>query len=216
MLTRREAIATVCWTLLWTGTAIGQGVPPALPDVRVGDRWVYETRDDLTGEVRDTITVAVIDVTETEISTRHSRKPGERPRSVIYNRYWARIDDNVWRFNPNDQLPFKPDLAVGQSWQIRLSARNMRSGTILNAKGTARVTGAESIRTAAGTFDVLRVESETEQAQGRDAGIISYSKLTFWYAPDIARWVRKTTEIRRDGRIRDKVTENLTSYERKR
>jgi uncharacterized protein involved in copper resistance len=39
--------------------------------------------------------------------------------------------------------------------------------------------------------------------------------FVFWYAPTINRWVRRKTEARYDGRLRDSFVDELTEYARK-
>jgi hypothetical protein len=38
---------------------------------------------------------------------------------------------------------------------------------------------------------------------------------TTWYAPTINRWVKRKTETRAEGRLRDSSSEELTEYSRK-
>ena len=38
--------------------------------VRLGDRWSYDIKDDLTGDLRHAITIVVVEVNEKEITTR--------------------------------------------------------------------------------------------------------------------------------------------------
>jgi len=44
--------------------------PEPMEDARLGDHWTYELRDDITGEVKSTITNTVTDASDSEISTR--------------------------------------------------------------------------------------------------------------------------------------------------
>ena len=41
-----------------------------MEDPQVGDHWTYQSRDDITGDVKSTFTATVTDITESEISLR--------------------------------------------------------------------------------------------------------------------------------------------------
>ena len=62
-----------------------------------GDRWVYEVTDEVSGELKLTTTVFVLDVSEQEINTRVSTREGAR--QIVYDRNWYRIDDSVWKYD---------------------------------------------------------------------------------------------------------------------
>src|SRR5262245_14124486 len=66
-----------------------------------GDRWVYEVTDEITGDIKQTTTVVVLDVSEKEINTRVSTR-GANPRQIVFDRGWSRIDDSSWKFTPSD------------------------------------------------------------------------------------------------------------------
>ena len=47
--------------------------------LRVGDRWSYEIKDDLTGDLRHAVTVVVVDINDKEITTRTAIRGRDRP-----------------------------------------------------------------------------------------------------------------------------------------
>src|SRR5262245_32011188 len=51
--------------LCWLGTCAAQEVDGEA--IRVGDRWSYEIRDDLTGDLRHAVTTVVVDINDKEI-----------------------------------------------------------------------------------------------------------------------------------------------------
>ncbi len=51
-----------------------------LAGVLPGDRWVYEIKDEITGDLKLTTTVVVLDVSESEINTRVSVRGATRPQ----------------------------------------------------------------------------------------------------------------------------------------
>src|SRR4030095_9791151 len=89
-----------------------------LADVLPGDRWVYEVKDEITGDVKSTTTVVVLDVSEKEINTRISVRGGARPFQTVFDRSWNRIDDGIWKFRPTDGTGVKTPLEVGKEWRF--------------------------------------------------------------------------------------------------
>ncbi|SRR5687767_11631967 len=63
----KALVAVLLWPSLAAAEASDAGV------VRVGDRWSYDVKDGLTGDLRNQITVVTVDVNEKEITTRASR-----------------------------------------------------------------------------------------------------------------------------------------------
>jgi len=86
----------------------------------------------------------------------------------------------------------KPNMKPGQTWDMRYSPPGT-PGRTLNL--SARVVQEESISTAAGKFDVQRIEYEGNlietptRHQGRSQQSAAY-KATLWYSPQINRVVR--------------------------
>lgn len=216
MITRRHFGSFVFAAFATTAiisAALGQADAPS--EIRVGDRWTYDVRDEITGETRRTSTYTVIEVTAKELTARVNWKTRQRPRTVVYDPYWARIDDDLWKFAPHDGISLKPPLKAGDQWRTNHVARNMRSGLVLNTSGSAKVTGEETITTPAGTFRTIKIEIDEQQAQGVDSSRFVTINVQVWYAPEINRWARKKTVVRNEGRVRESFSEELTEYARK-
>src|SRR5437764_15328058 len=67
-----------------------------------GDRWAYELRDEITGDLKLTTAVVVLDVSEKEIQTRISTRGVAAPRPIVIDRSWNRVDDSVWKYRHSD------------------------------------------------------------------------------------------------------------------
>jgi hypothetical protein len=180
-----------------------------------GDRWVYEVKDEITGDVKLTTTVVVLDVSENEINTRLSVRGVERPRQVVFDRNWSRIDDSVWKYRPSDGTGIKAPLHVGKEWRFDNKATHFQNGTAMNITGQSKVVGEEKITTSAGTFDTFKIETTIRQVNSNDQTKAATVNSALWYAPSINRWVRKTYKVQIEGRLRDSNTEELTDYSRK-
>ena len=183
-------------------------------DVRVGDRWSYELKDAATGDLRHSATILVVDVTDKEINTQITLVGRDRPLMYIYGRDWGRIQDANWKFQPPEG-GFKFPLKVGAEWRAETAARHLSKGTGLQGSTADKVLGEEKVTTAAGTFDTYKVQRVLRQTDSNDQTKGSVTTATYWYAPAVNRWVKRTLEVRYEGRVRDSTIEELTAYSRK-
>jgi hypothetical protein len=179
-----------------------------------GDRWVYEVTDEVTGDIKQTTTVVVLDVSEKEINTRMSIR-GASPRQIVFDRGWSRVDDSLWKYTPSDGTGIKLPLQVGRDWRFESKATHFQNGTAMSVNGQSRVVGTEKLTTSAGTFDTFKIESTARQINANDQTRAATLTTTLWYAPTFNRWVRKTYKVQVEGRLRESQTEELTDYSRK-
>jgi hypothetical protein len=211
--TSRRTIATSLAVLLsWSQPCAAQTTEPA--PVRVGDRWSYDIKDDATGDLRHAITVVVVDINESEITTRTIIRGKDRPQTMVFDRDWGRIDDGNWKLHPAG-IGIKTPLQVGKEWRSDANAMNLQSGVAFRASGVAKVVGEEQVTTPAGTFDTYRVDTMVRLLNSRDQTKSQTWTFVFWYAPAVNRWVRRKTEARSEGRLRDSFVDELTEYSRK-
>src|SRR5262249_14247664 len=73
-----------------TGYCAAQTTDPG--PIRVGDRWSYNIKDALTGDLRQAITIVVGEINEKEITTRVSIQGKDRPTTMIWDPDWGRMD----------------------------------------------------------------------------------------------------------------------------
>jgi hypothetical protein len=186
-----------------------------LAGVLPGDRGAYDVTDEITGDHKLTTSVVVLSVSETEINTRVTNRGAVKPIQIVFDRSWNRIDDDVWRYKPSDgggvQMPLQP----GKEWRFDSQASNFHNGTTLSSSGQSKVVGQETITTPAGTFDAFKIETVIRQVNSNDQTKAATVNSTIWYAPSINRWVRKTSQMRIEGRVREASTEELADYSRK-
>jgi hypothetical protein len=210
------------WTVVLLGTAVLW--PPALlaqspsesgGSARVGDRFIYDTKDEVTGEPKGSYVAVVTEVSDKEIVNSISvpGKPGSR--IVVYDRNLNRIDDSTWKFKPNDGQGVRLPLAVGKTWRIEYEARNIQTGAISRTTGTSKVAGQETVTTGAGTFETFKIELHLKSYNPVDQTKVSESDLLIWYAPEINRWVRRTFALRAEKRLRSSTSEELADLYRR-
>src|SRR5687767_13458687 len=141
----KALVAVLLWPSLAAAEASDTGV------VRVGDRWSYDVKDGLTGDLRNQITVVTVDVNEKEITTRVTRQ-GKPPITVVYDPHWGLIDSSNTKHKPN-QIGMNLPLQVGKQWRSEWTTTKLESGNVFRANASAKVAGQETVTTPAGKFD---------------------------------------------------------------
>src|SRR5262245_48021684 len=212
MLKRATAIGLALHLLL-PGYSLAPSADPG--PVRVGDRWSYEIKDSLTGDLRPATTVVVSEVTDKEMTTRVSVRGRDRPpQAMVYDVDWGRIDDGAWKLRPPG-IGIKKPLQIGKEWRSDANGVHLQSGVTFRAEGVAKVVQQEQVTTPAGTFDTFRVDMTVRMINTKDQTRSQTWTFVVWYAPAVNRWVKKTSEWRSEGRLRDSFSEELTEYSRK-
>jgi hypothetical protein len=189
--------------------------PEAMEEAQTGDHWTYELRDDVTGDVKSTITNTVTEVTASEISTRSGQLGTSNTGFQVYDRSWNLINNGIWRYTPNDGTGIRTPLAAGKSWPVKSTDFNSTAGVSWKRSGTAKVVGQESVTTQAGTFDTFKIETTFQIQNANDPTKKLQAVQQVWYAPVINHWVKRTWTSRQEGRVRDKSTIELVEYGRR-
>jgi hypothetical protein len=197
--------------LLLVGYCAAQTLDPG--PIRVGDRWSYDIKDALTGDLRQATTVVVGEITDKEIISRVSIRGKERPQTVTHDLDWGRIDDGAWRLRPPG-IGIKQPLQIGKEWRSDANGVHLQSGVTFRAQGIGKVVAQEQVTTPAGTFDTFRVDMNVRMINTKDQTRSQTWNFVVWYAPAVNRWVKKTSEWRSEGRVRDSFSEELTEYSR--
>jgi hypothetical protein len=218
---RRRIYVNWLWAILAVGLAgtwplvlKAQSSEEAEGPVRVGDRWVYDTKDEVSGYPKDTYTEIVTEISPSEIVTNwtFSGKPGSV--LVVYDHDWERKDNMVWKFKPNDGQGVRLPLAVGKTWRVQFDARNSQTGVNVRSSVSSKVIGQETITTPAGTFDTFKIERTGREFKTSDPSRIFESQMAVWYAPKINHWVRRTVTLKYQKHITSSTSEELSDFSR--
>jgi hypothetical protein len=186
-----------------------------MEDPQTGDHWTYELRDDISGDIKSTITTTVTDVSNSEIGIRIALLGNPNSGYQTFDHAWNLIDNGVWRYTPNDGTGIKPPLAAGTTWSFKGTDLNSTVGGSWKRSGTSKVLGKESLTTRAGTFDTFKIETNIQVQNVNDpTKKVQFVQQT-WYAPVIDHWVKRTAVSRSDGRVREKSTTELVEYGRR-
>lgn len=203
-----------------TPIAAQEPAPPAAPrvaanpqalTVAVGDYWIFEIKDEITGAVKDTRKVVITDITEKEIATRFTVVGKEQGGIIIYDRNWNMVSSAGWKYAPNDGMGIRFPLAVNAAWKFSADAINA-NGVNWKRNGSARVKGEESVKTRAGVFDTFLIESSFKSRNTKNPAQGTEVSQQTWYAPAIQHWVKRATVLRVNGRILRNETIELTEY----
>jgi len=181
----------------------------------VGDHWTYEVRDEITGELKGTETAIITDLTPAEIAVRVQSPTSLGPAVFIFDESWNLKTSPAWRFSPNDGTGIKKPLAVGNAWKFQNDQIRSVYGITFKNIGASKVVGTESITTAAGTFDALRIETSTKGHNANDPTKTFESKLTTYYVPTVDHWVKRTTTWSFNGRVNQNQSVELVEYGRR-
>ncbi len=185
---------------LFAETAPGDSAPAteapsaveAMEDPQIGDHWTYELRDEITGEIKSTLTNTVTDVSANDISIKLAQLGTANLGYLTFDRSWNATSNGVWRYTPNDGTGIRAPLAVGKTWPIKTADFNSTSGASLKRSGTSKVTAKETITTRAGTFDTFKIETSYTGQNSRDPTKKWEIEQQTWYAPAIDHWVKRS------------------------
>jgi hypothetical protein len=178
-----------------------------------GDRWTYEVRDEITGEISAANTGVVTGVKAAEISER-TKIAGVESLDV-YDRSWNLISAGAWKYFPNDGTGIRMPLAVGKTWTFQSNEFDAGKGHASSRSGTSKVLKQEPVTTKAGTFETFEIETKFTARSVNDPTSKYETTLQTWYAPAIDHWVKRLFVSRSDGRLRDKITIELVEYGRR-
>jgi hypothetical protein len=215
--TRLVAAALLLAALVYPHTLLAQSPPPDDNDgpVRAGDRYTYDTKDEITGEPKSTYTSVVTEVTDKEIVTVNTFRGRPGQVMVVLDHNMDVVDDSAWKYSPNNGLGVRLPISVGKEWRFEYDAKNMQNGAILRTSGTSKVVAQETVTTQAGTFDTFKIEIHVQQHNTTDATKSSETEIVTWYAPKINHWVRRSFALRVEKRLRSSTSEELVDFSRK-
>jgi hypothetical protein len=195
--------------------AAESGAQEAMEDLQVGDHWTYEVRDDVSGDIKSTLTNTVTDVSASQINIRLGKLGTGNTGYQTYDRSWNLMDNGAWHNRPNDGTGIQLPLAVGKSWSFRSTDLNNTAGSSWKRSGTSKVVAQESITTAAGTFDTYKIETSFQVQNTKDPTRKIQTMLQTRYAPSVDHWVKRSSVSRDATRVVDKSTVELVEYGRR-
>ena len=159
------------------------------PEIRVGDSWTYRSTNVFApGTHEHEIRVSYADAKA--ILAVSTRKSDGKEFDSSWTPEWNAVTSYTgFVYRPHSGLLRFP-LRIGDTYEVKFEFLRPRENTILNTNtGTAKVVGWDMVSVPAGTFRAIKVviETVTSQVDGSRAG---QPQFTFWYAPEVRRWVK--------------------------
>jgi hypothetical protein len=180
-----------------------------------GDRWTYEIRDEITGDLKYTSTNIITDVTPAEISVRWENLGQPGVGYFVYDHSWNLKSGPTWKHSPNDGTGIKQPLKAGNSWKLQGNDLYGARGVSFKRAVTAKVAAEESVTTKAGTFDAFKIDTQISVRNVSDPTKKSEMSMTTWYAPSIDHWVRRISKTLSDGHVTENISTELVEYGRR-
>lgn len=208
-------LALLATSGLWPVAAAGQSPDQANDAVQVGDRWVYDTKDEITGFPKDTYSQVVTEVSPKEVVVSVTLRGKNGSSLVTFDQNWNRLDQLNVKFTPNDGQGIRSPLAVGKEWRAEFQARMTQTGAASKGSVISKVVAQETITTPAGTFDTFKIETRVQSVLTSDPSQASVFENVTWYAPQINHWVRRKFVSKFQNRTRSISSEELTDFSRK-
>jgi hypothetical protein len=217
---RPVQVAGICALLLAGALALWpHGLSAQTPGqsdstIRVGDLWVYDTKDEVTGFPKETYTQVVAEVTPTEVRLSTTVRGKNGTTLVTYDHDWNRIDSLLLKFKPNDGQGIHLPLALGKEWRSEYESRNVQTGVATKGSVASKVVAQEVVTTGAGTFEAFKVQTRVRDIDASDPSKIWEYENLLWFAPEANRWIRRAIVAKFQQRVRSNTSEELSDFSR--
>ena len=201
--------------VLWPCVLVAQPVERPNEEVQVGDAWVYDNKDAITGLPISTYTSLVAEVSPKEIVTNLIFKGNNNRGLAVFDHDWNRLMINNQKFNPNDGHGVRWPLAVGKEWRQVYTTSNTQTGVNTKSSSLAKVVAQETVTTPAGTFETFKIERQIKEYNIADPSRYQDMQVVLWFAPQINHWVRRTFIVKREKRTVGNTMDELVQIMRK-
>jgi hypothetical protein len=226
--TRKLRCAVLGAVCLAVGSAQAQQSPPSLgstqpsmapasmEEPQPGDHWVYQVRDEITGKISSTREQVITEVTPKNISLRIRFVETSNENLYLYDRSWNLLSEANWRYSPYlGSSEIRLPLAANKTWTFQSENVNSSSGSVWKESGTSKVVGQETLTIKAGTFETFKIETGFSSYNIKDPAKKNETTYQTWYAPAVARWVKRVIIQKTDNHLRSSTTFELIEYGRK-
>jgi hypothetical protein len=232
--------AMVCLVATSHG-ALARSTSVLAPVLSPGDSWTYANSIEARGNTRtthDMITVKQADNRFIAITVKAVGASGPGSDRLVGPNWSVVRSVNGRQTVVNQPLAFP--LSVNKSWTMSYTEQTPADRTHLREQisMTYKVTGWEDVTVAAGTFHAARIEGDgswtadlpgntltarARTANGSNVAVMSQQAsrvasgrmlATFWYVPEVERWVKCDEEIYSStGVLTKRTTAELESFE---
>jgi hypothetical protein len=197
---------------MWPPMLSAQSPDATVADIRVGDWWTYDRKDEITGKPMGRFTSAVTEVSPAEITTRADHGPTDGAGIVVFDHDWNRIRNGKLNYKPSDGHGVRLPLIVGKEWRIEFEERNAQSGVSMKGVSLSKIAAQEMLTTPAGTFETFRIERKAQQFDAANPSKLIEMQFVLWFAPQINHWVRRTIVSKVQKHVRGSSSDELTAF----
>ena len=166
-------------------------VVPA-PQLQNGDTWVYVQIDGYNGLPVRTLTDTVRPAPGGFVIDRQGDQPGDPPQTQTISEPWRELAETAGHTRRTFSAPLARiafPIAPGQGWREQVTMTDERGVSYLR-KAFGGGLRWERVKTAAGEFVALRVERQMTLGDYDYTWSDTHVVETYWYAPEVKRWVR--------------------------
>jgi hypothetical protein len=195
--------------MLWPRLLVAQSVERPSEEVQVGDAWVYDNKDGITGLPIGTYTSLVAEISPKEIVTNVIVRGRSDRGLVVFDHDWNRFVLNNQKFDPNDGTGVHWPLAVGKEWRSTYTTRNTQTGVNTRSSSLSKVVAQETITTPAGTFETFKIDRQVKEYNIADPSRYQEGQMLMWFAPQINRWVRRAFIVKQEKRTTSNTVDEL-------
>jgi len=201
--------------VLWPRMLVAQSVERPSEEVQVGDAWVYDSKDGITGLPLSTYTSLVAELSPTEIVTNAIFKGNNNRALVVFDHDWNRLVTGNQKFNPNDGHGVRWPLAVGKEWRSSYTTSNTQTGANTKVSSLAKVVAQETVTTPAGTFETFKIDRQLKEYSIADPSRYRDMQVIMWFSPQINHWVRRTSVVKQEKRTIANTSDELVQIIKK-
>ena len=159
------------------------------PEVRVGDSWTYRGTNVIAPGTHEHETrVSFVD--DKVILAVSTRKGDGKEFDSSWTPEWNAVTSytGLMYRPPTGVLRFP--LRIGDKYPLKFEVLRLRPTTVtMRVTGAATVVGWETVEVPAGKFRAMRVDLEADY-QPIDGSSAFVQQATFWYVPEVRRWVK--------------------------
>lgn len=166
-------------------------VVPA-PALQAGDTWVYVQINGYNRLPVRTLTDTLRAAPQGLVVERRSDQPNDPLETETISAPWRELGETVGNARRVFSAPLARvslPIAPGQGWQDQATVTDERGVNFL-WRTSGRALGWERVRTPAGEFVALRVERQMNLGDYDYTWSDTHVVETYWYAPEVKRWVR--------------------------
>lgn len=189
----KRLFVSLVWIMMAATNAVAQS-PASIdkPDLRKGDRWVFQATDlwknSALGRYEHLITAVNADNLELQ------QQIIEASEGFNWRSTKRKADRSSWTLRSGNvkegrYVNFEFPLAVGKSWKYELVWN--ANGNLIPQQWEAKVEGWEEIEVPAGRFKVLKVVHAGNYQRNDGMNRSGSMRNTYWYSPEVKNFVKR-------------------------